>query len=153
MEEEKTKKYTLTPTYKKSVCDTEYWTRNIDDKTVTISVNNVYRWGDFTIELTDKDKDELLELDEINLSEYNYELDSMWDGGCDFWIDIQNEDKFSEEEKEKINNLIYQWQEPIQEDEDEDDDGYSYEKLEHNGWYQTDGEVTIGCKCELKEIE
>ena len=153
MEEEKTKKYLLSPTYKKSVCDTEYWTRNIDDKTVTISVNNVYRWGDFFIELTDKEKEELLELDEINLSEYNYELDSMWDGGCDFWVDIQNEDKFSEEEKEKINNLIYQWQEPIPEDEEEDDDGYSYEKLEHNGWHESDGEVTIGCKCELKEIE
>ena len=55
MEEQKTKTYTLSPTYKKSVCDTEYLTRDIDGKTVTISVNNVYRWGDFTIELTDKE--------------------------------------------------------------------------------------------------
>ena len=42
MEEQNTKKYLLSPLYKKSVCDTECWTRVIDNKTVTISVNNVY---------------------------------------------------------------------------------------------------------------
>ena len=39
------------------------------------------------------------------------------------------------------------------EDEEEEDDGYSYEKLEHNGWSEYDCEISISCKCELEEYE
>lgn len=109
--------------------------------------------GNFTIELTEKQKEEILEKDYILLNDYDYELEEMWDGGCDFWIDIENEKDYSKEELEEINQLIYHWKGPIPEYEDEDDDGYSYEKLESNGWFEDDCEITISSKCELTEIK
>ena len=37
-------------------------------------------------------------------------------------------------------------------DEDSDDDGYSYEKMEHNGWYESDCHIILG-QCELKPVD
>ena len=37
------------------------------------------------------------------------ELLSCWDGGCDFWIDIVNEEDFTEKELEEVEELLYKW--------------------------------------------
>ena len=146
---EEIKKYTLQPVYKKSTCEEQDWCNTISTgETVMVKVSNVYRWGTFTIELTDKKRDELLELEEVKLDDYEHELIEMWDGGCDFWIDVVDRENYTKEQQEEIDSLLYGWKGGAPEDEDEDDDGYSYEKMEHNGWHETDCHIILG-QCEL----
>ena len=148
MEEIKTK-YTIKSIYKKSTFEEQDWVNTLSTgNPVLVKVNNVYRWGDFTIELTDIERDELLKKVEVRLDDYEHELIEMWDGGCDFWIDIIDEDDYTTEEQEEINNLLYKWKDDIPEYEDEDDEGYSYEKMEQNGWIENDCHIILG-ECEL----
>ena len=97
METKKT--YTLQPVYKKSTCEEQDWCNTLSTgETIMVKVSNVYRWGTFTIELTDKERDELLELEEVKLDDYEHELIEMWDGGCDFWIDVVDRENYTKEQ-------------------------------------------------------
>ena len=91
-------------------------------------------------------------MDEVRLDDYDYELIEMWDGGCDFWIETVGEEDYTEAEKEEIESLLYRWKDGAPDDEDSDDDGYSYEKMEHNGWYESDCHIILG-QCELKPVD
>lgn len=166
MEDVERTKYIIQPTYKKSVVEEQYWCNTIsNDKEVKVKVNNVYRWGEFYIDLTDEEKEDLMDREMIELCDYEHELLSCWDGGCDFWIDIVNEEDFTEKELEEIETLLYKWKKKlsiIPEDgigeseddaeEDSDDEGYSYEKMEHNGWCETECEYVITSSCELEKV-
>jgi hypothetical protein len=146
--------YTIKPIYRKSAMEKQDWENTLSTgKPVQVQVCNLYRWGDFTIELSGAEKEEILKKDEVELDDYDeYELIEMWDGGCDFYIDTLNEGIYTTEEKEEIENLLYKWQGEVPEYEDEDDEGYSYEKMEQNGWFESDCHYVLG-KCELKLIE
>ena len=145
--------YTINPIYKKSALEKQEWVNTLSTgKPVTVEVCNLYRWGTFTIELSGAEKEELLKKDEVELDDYDHELVEMWDGGCDFYITTINEGIYTEDEKEEIENLLYKWQGEVPEYEDEDDEGYSYEKMEENGWEEIDCHYILG-KCELKPIE
>ena len=177
MEDVERTKYIIKPTYKKSALEEQYWVNTLaNGKSVSVKVNNVYRWGEFYIDLTDEEKEAILKMEIINLSEYEHELIEMWDGGCDFWIDIVNEEDFSEEELEEIEGLLYEWKkdedtktlsiipedgsmgEASQEEEEglgedsQEEEGYSYEKMEHNGWCETECEYVITSSCELEKV-
>jgi len=139
--------YKIQSIYKKSTCEEQDWVNTLSTgKSVIVKVCNVYRWGEFTIELTDKERDELLEKEEVKLDDYEHELIEMWDGGCDFWIDIIDEDNYAAEQLEEINDLLYKWK-----NDDDDDDDYSYEKMEQNGWIENDCHIILG-KCELTPV-
>ena len=151
--EKETKEYILSAVYKKSTCEEQDWCNTLKNgKGVMVKVSNVYRWGNFQIWLTDAEKEELLEMDEVRLDDYDHELIEMWDGGCDFWIETVGEEDYTESEKEEIESLLYQWKDGAPDDEDSDDDGYSYEKMEHNGWYESDCHIILG-QCELKPVD
>lgn len=181
MEELERTKYIIKPTYKKSALEEQYWVNTLAyGKSVSVKVNNVYRWGEFYIDLTDEEKEAILKMEMINLSEYEHELIEMWDGGCDFWIDIVNEEDFTEKELEEIEGLLYQWKkdeetktlsiipedgsmgEDSQEEEEglgeasqEEEEGlggFSQEKMEHNGWCETECEYVITSSCELEKV-
>ena len=177
MEDVERTKYIIKPTYKKSALEEQYWVNTFaNGKSISVKVNNVYRWGEFYIDLTDEEKEALLKMEMINLSEYEHELIEMWDGGCDFWIDIVNEEDFTEKELEEVEELLYQWKkdedtktlsiipedgsrgEASQEEEEglgedsQEDEGYSYEKMEHNGWCETECEYVITSSCELEKV-
>ena len=176
MEDVERTKYIIQPTYKKSVVEEQYWCNTIsNDKEVKVKVNNVYRWGEFYIDLTDEEKEDLMDREMIELCDYEHELLSCWDGGCDFWIDIVNEEDFTEKELEEIEGLLYQWKKdedgdrgeavsdrsPLEEEEglggfsqeeEEGLGGFSQEKMEHNGWYETDCEYVITSSCELEKV-
>ena len=142
--------YIIKPKYKKSVCEEQQWTNTLKNgKDIVVKVFNVYRWGDFIIHLTDKEREELDKKEMVDLGEYDHELIEMWDGGCDFWIDIDNEEDYEDDELEMIHELLYKWSGEVPEYEDEDDEGYSYEKMEHNGWYESDCNVVLTSPCEL----
>ena len=146
--------YTIKPIYRKSAMEKQDWENTLSTgKPVQVQVCNLYRWGEFTIELSGGEKEELLKKEEVELDDYDeYELIEMWDGGCDFYIDTLNEGIYTTEEKEEIENLLYKWQGEVPEYEDEDDEGYSYEKMEQNGWFESDCHYVLG-KCELTPIE
>ena len=150
--------YTIKSIYKKSTCEEQDWVNTLSTgDNVLVKVCNVYRWGEFTIELTDREHDELLEKEEVKLDDYDHELIEMWDGGCDFWIDIIDEDDYSVEQLDEINVLLYKWKnkgseyEAADDDDDDDDDDYSNEKMEQNGWIENDCHIILG-KCELTPL-
>lgn len=147
--EEQTR-YLIEPEYKKSACEEQIWNNTLKNgKPVSVKVGNVYRWGSFYIELTEKEKEELLKKDQVVLNEYEgFELIEMWDGGCDFWVNIVDEEDFTEEELEEINALLYS----TQDNDDGDDECYEEEKMEINGWHETDCEYTISSPYKLDKV-
>ena len=72
-----------------------------------INVTNYYRWGTFTINLTASEKEEILKKDEIVLNDYDFEFEEMWDGDSRY-VELQDEDKYSEEELKVINQTLYE---------------------------------------------
>ncbi|MGI9554359.1 MAG: hypothetical protein ACR2M6_00170 [Vampirovibrionia bacterium] len=146
-------RYIIEPTYKKCACEEQSWTNTLSSgKSVVVKVFNVYRWGKFYIDLTDEEKEKLLAQEMVDLSEYEHELIEMWDGGCDFWIETVDEASYSDGEQDEIETLLYKWKGDVPDDEDEDDDGYSYDKMEHNAWFESDCNVVLTSKCELHKV-
>lgn len=137
--DEKIKTYKISANYKKSTYEEEHWINTINNKRVDLHVTCYYRWGTFTINLTNSQKDKILKEKSIVLNDYDFELNEMWDGDCRY-VEIQNEDTYSEEEIKNINKTLY-------EDEDEvfDDDF-----MESNGWYIDKTIYGISCECMLE---
>ena len=159
MSEEKVKTYSLTADYKKCTYQIEHWTKDINGKKVTLLVYTYFYWGTFEIDLTDKEKEEILKKDSIILNDYSvssHELDS----GCDQYEDIENEESYTEEELLEINRLIYRPVEDEDYDSDEDDeecytsdcDDMNTDILEQNGWSMDDTIYGINTNCELECI-
>ena len=155
MTEPERKRYLIEPEHKKSACEEQIWKNTLkNDKTVNVKVGNLYRWGSFNIDLNEKEKEEINKKESVLLNDYeNFELIEMWDGGCDFWVEIVDEDSFTEKELEEINGLIYSWPEGnCPEDEDEDDDGYDEQKMELNGWTEFECEYYVNPPVKLELI-
>jgi hypothetical protein len=155
MSETKRIRYLIEPEYKKSTYEEQTWTNTLkNSKPVSLKVGNLYRWGSFNIELSEKEKEDIVKKETVLLNDYeNFELIEMWDGGCDFWVDIVDEGSFTEEELEEINSLIYSW--PVgkcPEDEDEDEDGYDEQKMEFNGWTENDCEYYVNTPIKLEVV-
>ena len=68
-------------------------------------VTNYFRWGTFIINLTNSEKEEILKKDEIVLNDYDFEFEEMWDGDSRY-VELQDEDKYSEEELKVINQTL-----------------------------------------------
>ena len=159
MSEERTR-YLIEPVYKKSACEEQIWRNTLNnEKSVSVKVGNLYRWGSFYIDLDDTEKSELLKKETVLLNEYeDFELIEMWDGGCDFWVEVVDEDNFTEEEKDEINKLIYNWPEKHTDDEDdenydEDNENYDEDKMEANGWIEYDCEYILNGPFKLEKVE
>ncbi len=152
---DKRAQYLIEPKDKKSVCEEQTWTNTLKNgKSVAVKVGNVYRWGQFHITINEKEKTELLARETVLINNYeDYELISMWDGGCDFWLDIVDEDKYSEEELNEINVLLYK---SSDEDDNDDDDelyeDYDEEKMFDNGWDETECEYTLSAPFALSLV-
>jgi hypothetical protein len=119
-------------------------------KHVRFEVTNYFYWGTFEIELTDKEKEEILKKDSIILNDYSVSCPEL-DSGCDQYEDIENEESYTEEELLEINSLIYR---PI-DDEDYDsdkEDSLDTSVLEQNGWSMDDTIYGMDTGCELELI-
>ena len=63
--------YKLSADYKKATYQTEQWNNVLKNgKSVRFEVTTYFRWGDFEIELNEKEKQEILNLDSIILNNY-----------------------------------------------------------------------------------
>ena len=82
---------------KKATYEEEHWFNTINGKKIELMVTNYFRWGTFTINLTNSEKEEILKKDEIVLNDYDFEFEEMQDGDSRY-VELQDEDKYSEEE-------------------------------------------------------
>jgi hypothetical protein len=158
MTEQETNWYIIEPEYKKSAQEEQIWENKLENgKSVKVKVGNLYRWGTFHIKINESQKEELIKQESILINDYeDYELIEMWDGGCDFWVDIVDEDEYSEEELNEINKLIYNCPEDNcpedAADEDDDDEIYDEEKMYANNWSEIECEYTLNAPFKLEKI-
>jgi hypothetical protein len=140
---EETRVYTIKADYKNSTYATENWTNTLSNgKRVTILATLEYRSGEFEIELTDIEKEEILKKESIVLNDYGCCANELWEGwGPD--IEIKNEDRYTEEEICEIKNMVYG------EDEDEE---FNEDTMEENGWSMDDTIYGFTTGCELTLI-
>ena len=135
------KTYILKPKYKKSTSSNEYWTNVINNKSVTVIVTVLWRWSEFSINLTDEDKKKVEESEHLLLSDYDYDFIET-DDGCDRYIDIQNEKDFTARDLKMIYESMY---------EDIDEEYFDETYMEENGWDLSDTTYEITGGVELTE--
>jgi hypothetical protein len=99
--------YNISATYKKSTYSNEYWENNICGKDVVIIITHIWRWGDFTISICNKEMEELLQKECIIINDYDGEFICTTDL-CERFIEIKNIETYSEEEKKAIYESIYE---------------------------------------------
>jgi len=145
--------YNITANYKKSTYQIEHWTNVLSNgKHVTLLVYTYFYWGTFEIELTDKEKEEILKKEEIVLNDYSISCAEL-DSGCDCYEDIENEESYTKEELVEINKLIY-WHKDYYDEEYNTDTKYDFEQdiLELNDWDMDDTIYGFDTGCELELI-
>ncbi len=109
-------------------------------KRVTLIITTIFRWGEFEVNLTEEEKNNMLTKAVICLNDYDFSFVSNIDG-CERTGEIENLESYTEEEKRAIYNDIY-----------EDDDNeilYNTMELEDNEWdledtiYEIHGEIEL----------
>ena len=131
-------RYTITPKLTKSMYDEESWSNTLKNgKKIYIIVVSYWRWGEFGIDLSPSEYDEVSSSDTIVVSDYDYEFYSSHD--CKRReIIIENENKFTKEELEEINNVL-------------ENNGSLDTVLSDDGWVSGDVTYTITDGCDLEE--
>ena len=131
-------RYTITPKLTKSMYDEESWSNTLKNgKKINIIVVSYWRWGEFGIDLSPSEYDEVSSSDTIIVSDYDYEFYSSHD--CKRReIIIENENKFTKEELEEINNVL-------------ENNGSLDTVLSDDGWVSGDVTYTITDGCDLEE--
>ena len=152
MSEETTKMYHLTANYKKSTYQTEQW-KNIlsNGKHVTFEITRYFYWGTFELELTDKEKKEILKKDSIIINDYAGVSVESLDSECDYSHDIYNKQGFTPEELKEIHRLVFldlDDKESYDSERDEVDENI----LQKNGWSMDDTIYGMDTGCELQEL-
>jgi hypothetical protein len=152
MSECKIKVYHITSEYNKSTYQTEQWNNILSNgKPVCCEITNYFYWGTFEIELTDKEKEEILKKSSIILNDYAGVSVESLDDGFNSSVEICNKENFTPEELKEIHRLIYL----------DPDDEKSYtsdcttvdeDVLEQNGWSMDDTIYGINSSCELECI-
>ena len=135
------KTYIVKPKYKKSTSSNEYWTNTINNKSVTVVVTVLWRWSEFSINLNEVEKKKVEESDYLLLSDYDYDFIETNDG-CDRYIEIKDENNYSEDEIKLIYESMY---------EDLEEEYFDETYMEENGWDLSDTTYEISGSVELTE--
>ena len=135
------KTYIVKPKYKKSSLSNEYWTNIINDKLVTLIVSIQWRWSSFTINLNNEEKKKVEESDHLLLSDYDYDFIET-DDGCERFIEIKDENNYTEGELNLIYKSMY---------EDLEEEYFDETYMEENGWDLSDTTYEISGGVELTE--
>ena len=152
MSEETTKMYHLSANYKKSTYQTEQW-KNIlsNGKHVTFEITRYFYWGTFELELTDKEKKEILKKDSIILNDYAGVSVESLDSECDYSHDIYNKQGFTPEELKEIHRLVF-LDPDDKESYDSERDEVDENILQKNGWSMDDTIYGMDTGCELEQL-
>jgi hypothetical protein len=152
MSEETTKMYHLTANYKKSTYQTEQW-KNIlsNGKHVTFEITRYFYWGTFEVELTDKEKKDILKKDSIILNDYAGVSVESLDSECDYSHEIYNKQGFTPEELKEIHRLVF-LDPDDKESYDSERDEVDENILQKNGWSMDDTIYGMDTGCELEQL-
>lgn len=164
------KYYSITPTVKKSVLEFEsfrkedkvntgwIWaTKELGWRTGTFYINvpetddEIDEWVKGREDVTREDIDEMLKeghnpflptdkMDFIDLQDYDYEMDTTWDGCWETWEVVAY--RMSDDEREEVQEAL---------EEGYDEDGWDY--LEENNWESIDCYFEIHCPVVIEEID
>ena len=155
MSENKMKTYSLTANCKKCTYQTEQWNNVLSNgKHVRFEVTNYFYWGTFEIELTNKEKEEILKKDSIILNDYSVSCPEL-DSGCDDSSEIYNIESFTQEECEEIHRLLYFDENDAESYQNACDfgiDAADPDVLEQNGWSMDETIYGMDTGCELECI-
>ena len=113
----------------------------INNKPVTLIVSVQWRWSSFTINLNDEEKEKVEKSEHLLLSDYDYDFIET-DDGCERFIEIKDEKKYSEDELNLIYKSMY---------EDLEEEYYDETYMEENGWDLSDTTYEISDGVELTE--
>jgi len=151
--------YKIYPTDDNETYAIEKWTNTISSgKRVTISVTTIYRGGEFSMQLTEEDKYNMLMLDKISFDDYEGVCCEELDGGSGEPIEIENIDTYTQVEIDEITDLMNK----NKNNDDDCDDDASYEygsdsdcvqltmRLESNGWTMNDTIYGFTCPCNIE---
>ena len=153
--------YKIYPTDDNETYAIEKWTNTISSgKQVTISVTTIYRGGEFTMQLTEEEKNNMLMLDKISFDDYEGVCcEELYDGSGEP-IEIENIDNYTESEIDEITELMNTNKNNDDDDDDDDDASYEYDsdsdsvqlnmKLELNGWTMNDTVYGFTCPCNIE---
>jgi len=150
--------YKIYPTDDNETYAIEKWTNTISSgKHVTISVTTIYRGGEFTMQLTKEEKNNMLMLDKISFDDYQGVCcEELYDGSIEP-IQIENIDNYTQSEIDEITELMN-----TNKNDDDCDDDASYEynsdgdsvqlnmKLESKGWTMNDTVYGFTCPCNIE---
>ena len=129
-----TKKYIITNVDNKMVQEEIYTNILSTNKKVNINVITVFGTGAFVIDLTDEDKDNIMNEKEVKINDYDYEFIEMSDC-CSLDMNIVDKKSFSKKEIKEI--------EKITEELDED-------YLDDKGWAHDDTNYIMFGKVDLE---
>ena len=119
--------HTISPKANKCTFTREEWYIHLFNKIVRLDVTVMWRWGDFSIYITEKEKKELESSEKVIVSEYDFELINMFDG-CERFVELRNESDYTKDELKEIYKKIYLTDEKM----------YDEDILEQNGWFLED---------------
>lgn len=140
------KTYIITPKLTKSCYDTETWSSTLKNgKNVDLDLTSYWRWGEFYIELSQQEYNNVKILDTIIVSDYEYDFIYSDDCRCTDY-DIINFESYTEEEKEEIDNMLETYDE-------ETDETLDFNEVLENNWISGDVKYVIVDGCILKEYE
>jgi hypothetical protein len=117
--------YTVTNAYKKASYENAHYHKMIMGKRVVLIITTIYRWGEFEVNLSEKEKEKMLSEDIVVLNDYDSSFVSNIDG-CEQTEEIENLNKYSDEEKKAIFENIYE--------DIEDEKLFDVSELEDDGW-------------------
>lgn len=153
MSEDMIKIYHLTADYKKCTYQTEQWNNTLSNgKHVRFEITNYFYWGTFEIELTDKEKEEILKKDSIILNDYAGVSVESLDSGCDYSDEICNKDSYTSDELKEIHRLLYLDRYHHTHYTSDCDDDVDIDILELNNWTMDDTIYGIDTGCKLECI-
>lgn len=139
--------YQVTPLDKSSIYTTEHWTNQLSNgKIVTVLYTLQFDDGVFNFEITDEEKEQLLQKDHIIVNDWNASTEEI-QMGWDYEHKIQKEESYSAEEIEEIHNLMY-----VCNGYDNEDNDFNQDIMEENEWSMNDTIYEIYSKCESECI-
>jgi hypothetical protein len=149
-EENATKVYILTPENDGCVYQTEHWSTMISTrKRVRYEITLNCDSGTFELELTAKERDKLLNQEEINVTNIPGSMCEEVTNGWKYRECIVDKEKYTPEELKEIHNLLYLDPENRDDYESDYEGDVDVSILEQNGWsMDTIYTITNGCVLE-----
>jgi hypothetical protein len=142
-EESIRKTYVITPKLTKSCYDIETWSSTLKNgKNVDLNVTSYWRWGEFNIELSDTEYNNVKNQDTIVVSDYDHEFISSVDCRCNDH-EIINFESYTEAEREEIENMLETYDEETGENLD-------FNEILENNWISGDVKYVIVDGCILE---